>query len=176
MARAKTQELPPVEGGTSRSWFDDNLKAMSLGLQWVGALLSASRGEAAPAAAYQAARERMREGGAPAAIDRLSRLFHLSPFDEDVLLLALSAQLHGKPKQATAQVARSLFGLESDEALARLWERLASHAPLRRFQLIETSERPVSAATPLVLDERVGRYLMGEEVPDQRIAGIVTPV
>ena len=83
-------------------------KTMSLGSQ--RARRSPIRvAEAEPAAAYQAARERMREGGAPAAIDRLSRLFHLSPFDEDVLLLALSAQLHGKPKQATAQVARSLF-------------------------------------------------------------------
>jgi hypothetical protein len=174
MTQARKQEARPAKAG---SWRDDNLGVMSLGLQWIAALFSDSAAvdAATAAAAYREARERMRVGGAPAAIDRLSALFRLAPFDEDVLLLALSAQLHGRPKHASPQAARALLSADADEAMARLWQRLAPQAPLRRFQLIETSERPVSAATPLHIDERIGRYLMGEDVADTRIAAIAGP-
>ena len=99
-----------------------------------------------------------------------------TPFDEDLLLLALHSQLNARPKQVTPQAAQAAFGIHGDEALARLWERLGPGAPLRRFQLIDCTERPVSATTHLVIDERIARYLMGEDAIDQRIAALVAPV
>jgi ATPase family protein associated with various cellular activities (AAA)/winged helix domain-containing protein len=156
-------------------WQAQNAEAMSLGFAWLGALLAESdAGRAADT--YQTHRARMRESGSPANIDRLSALFRLAPFDEDVLLLALSSQLHGRPKQVTPQLARSAFCGGSPEADWKLWERLSPQAPLRHFQLIECAERPVSATTPLLIDERIGRYLMGEDAADRRIVSLVAPV
>jgi ATPase family associated with various cellular activities (AAA) len=178
MTRAKKREKAMTEA-EDLSWHDDNAKVMSLGLRWTAALQTEQSAAdiASHAAAYATARQRMRDQGQAAAIDQLSLLFRMAPFDEDVLLLALSSQLAGKPKQLTAQVAQTWLGIENnDEALARLWERLAPHAPLRRFQFIETAERPVSTTTPLYIDERVSRYLMGDDAPDRRLVAIVSPV
>jgi len=184
MARAEQQETQAIRVSESpsespcESWPQDNLNVMTLGLKWIGALfVEPAEADAAGAATlYQDARARMRDADAPAAIDRLSALFRLAPFDEDMLLLALSAALHGRPKHASPQAARALLKASSDEALTKLWERLAPHAPLRRFQLIEIAERPLAGATHMFIDERVGRYLMGENVADQRIAAIATTV
>ena len=152
--------------------------AIALGLAWIGALIAepGSTDVASAAAAYQDARARLRESQTPASIDRLSAAFGLTPFDEDLLLLALHSQLNARPKQVTPQAAQAAFGIHGDEALARLWERLGPGAPLRRFQLIDCTERPVSAITHLVIDERTARYLMGENAIDQRIAALVAPV
>ena len=178
MTRARKREKA-VADITDPSWRDDNATIMALGLRWAAALQAEQNTAAiaAAAAAYAEARQRKREQGQPAAIDQLSQLFDLAPFDEDMLLLALSSQLSTKPKQLTVQVAQTLLGIaNNDEALARLWQRLAPHAPLRRFQFIETAERPVSAATPLYIDERVSQYLMGDDVPDRRLLPLVSTV
>jgi hypothetical protein len=177
MPRAKQQEIEAANT-TGRAWQAGNLAAMTLGFRWIAALHpeSGTSDAGAAAAAYQDARAKMRDSGAPAAIDRLSALFQLSPFDEDVLLLTLAAQLHGQPRHVTVQLVRNFFGVDGDEAAAKIWERLAPHAPLRRFQLIESTERPVSSTTHLFIDERVSRYLMGEDMADRRIANLVAPV
>ena len=160
-----------------RPWREANLDAMALGLAWIGAALADPGGEDASRAAndYRAARNRMRESGSPATVDRLSALFQLAPFDEDLLLLALHAQLRAQPK-VTAQTAQTTLDIRGGEALARSWERLAPDAPLRRYQLLDAAERSVSAATSLAIDERVARYLMGEDAIDQRIAALIAPV
>jgi hypothetical protein len=152
--------------------------AIALGLAWIGALIAepGSNDVASAAAAYQEARARLRESQTPASIDRLSASFRLTPFDEDLLLLALHSQLNARPKHVTPQAAQAAFGIHGDEALAKSWERLGPSAPLRRFQLIDCTERPVAATTPLVIDERTARYLMGENAIDQRIAALVAPV
>ncbi|MBL8895299.1 MAG: hypothetical protein JNJ53_11895, partial [Rhizobiales bacterium] len=178
MPRTRKKDLQPARDAGATPWVQRNLEVMGLSFAWLDALLAepGSTRAADAAAAYQAARAAMRENNAPAAIDRLSVLFGLSPFDEDVLILALSSQLRGTPKQTTPQLARSLLAGQSAEADAKLWERLGPRAPLRHFQLIECAERPLSSMSSLFVDERVGRYLMGEDAPDQRIVGLVTPV
>ena len=174
LAASNTVEKEPDE----RPWQDQSREALMLGLDWISALLAdPSNKETASAAAkqYDEARARLREKKAHASMDRLSALFHLSPFDEDLLLLALHAQLKALPKQATPQAVQAAFGIQGNEALVKSWERLAPHAPLRRFQLIECSQQ-LAASTPFVIDERIGRYLMGEDALDQRIAGLIAPV
>jgi hypothetical protein len=178
MPRARKKDVEPARDTNITPWEQRNLDVMGLAFAWIDALLAepGSAAAASAAAACQAARSAMRESNAPAAMDRLSVLLGLSPFDEDVLILALSAQLRGTPKQATPQLARSLFAGQSAEADAKLWERLGPRAPLRHFQLVECAERPLSSTSALLIDERVGRYLMGEDAPDQRIVSLVTPV
>jgi ATPase family associated with various cellular activities (AAA) len=161
-----------------QSWRERNTKVMMLGLRWVETLHAEqdAKDSGAAAQAYTQARAQMREDGQPAAMDQLSLLFQLAPFDEDVLLLALASQLIGKPKQLTVQAAQGLLAISNqDDALARLWDRLAAPAPLRRFQLLETSERPVAASTPLYIDERISRFLMGDDGLDHRLLSVVSP-
>jgi len=173
MALAEAKAVATSTASTEQPWRERNLGVISLGFAWIAALLSENREGSAAAAAYQEARTRMRDAGMPAAIDRLSLRFHLAPFDEDLLLLALSSQLHGRPYRVTMQVARDVYGIAGDDASARLWDRLASAAPLRRFRLIEEPEHPLLAGSPLFIDERVGRYAMGEDLADPRISGMV---
>lgn len=179
MARGKTMSLDQAPAtADKRSWRERNDEVMRLGLGWIGARLSgAGSGEAAPmAAAYQDVRGRLRSEENPAGIDRLSALFDLTPFDEDLLLLCLHAQLEGEPRQVTPQAVQALLDIGGFDLSAKSWERLAPSAPLRRFRLIEGLERTVAAAMPLQIDERIGRYLLGEDIPDRRIAPLLTPV
>jgi len=174
MALAEAKPTVDSTAGIEQSWREQNLSAMSLGFAWVAALLSENgNGSDAAAAAYQDARARMRAAGLPSAIDQLSRCFRLTPFDEDLLLLSLSSQLHGRPHRVTMQVARDIFGITGDDAAARLWDRLSMAGPLRRFRLMEEPEYPLLPASSLFIDERVGRYLMGEDLADPRMSGMV---
>src|SRR5260370_2184710 len=102
------------EAPRQRDWPARNHAVLLLGLAWLRAALSdyiAARrtrpqddtptaeahqtGSALPGlrAAYEAERATLRESGHPAAIDRLSQLFALTPFDEDCLLLAAAPRL-----------------------------------------------------------------------------------
>jgi hypothetical protein len=174
-ANATTQAASAAD---QRPGPDRNLEVMISGLGWIDTLLADTTDNGSPpsARAYQDARAEMRENAVPARIDQLSSLFLLSPFDEDLLLLALHSQLNGRPKQVTLQLAQSIFSVHGDEAVARSWERLGPNAPLRRFQLIDCGDRPVAASTPLAIDERIARYIMGEDLVDRRITSLMAPV
>src|ERR1700761_6096411 len=109
MSRASIREFETPDAGADLSWHSRNMRAVTAGLDWIGLVTAQNSDVSAEAAsnAYQAARAEMRDAGAPAAIDRLSALFRLAPFDEDVLLLALSSQLYGRPKVVTPQSIRA---------------------------------------------------------------------
>jgi hypothetical protein len=175
MALAEPKAAATSTASTEQPWRERNLGVISLGFAWIDALLSENREASAAdaSAAYQEARNRMRDAGMPAAIDRLSLRFRLAPFDEDLLLHSLSSQLHGRPHRVTMQVARDVYGMAGDDAAARLWDRLAADAPLRRFRLMEESEHPLLPSSPLFIDERVGHYLLGEDFADSRLSGMV---
>ncbi|MGO4831392.1 ATP-binding protein, partial [Rhizobiaceae sp. 2RAB30] len=130
---------------------------------------------------YEEARKVMIEDGEPAAIDRVSALFQLSPFEEDVLLLALARQLrasfaslyvkfHGRATldHATPHLATVLFAGAGPEAEAEAWDRLSPDAPLRRFLLVEGLERTLTPLSAITLDERMGRLLVGEQTDEPR--------
>lgn len=179
MARGKTiarTEAP--QAVDLRSWAERNDEILRLGLAWVGARIAGPDGEETKkmAAAYQEARRRLRDEAAPAAIDRLSALFQLTPFDEDLLLLCLHAQLDGEPRQVTLQSAQALFEIGGFDLAVKAWERLAPSAPMRRFRLVDGLERTVTATTPVLIDERIGRYLLGEASLDRRVTPLLGPV
>src|SRR5262245_10836315 len=129
MPRVGKKTTEPQAG--ERPWQEVSREVTAFGLAWIDALLAEPDERDRAAAAYSEARARLRESRMPASIDRLSALFRLAPFDEDVLLLLLHAQLSGRPKQVTPQAAQTAFGIQSDEAFAKSWDRLAPDAPLR---------------------------------------------
>lgn len=178
MARSKTMPRTEAAIADMRSWKEHNDEVLRLGLAWIGARLSNSDREAAMqlAGSYQEARRKLRDEDTPAALDRLSALFQLTPFDEDLLLLCLHAQLEGEPRPVTLQTAQALFEIGGFDLAAKAWERLSPAAPLRRFRLIDCHERSLAAQTPLFIDEHIGRRLMGEDAPDRRISPMLGPV
>jgi hypothetical protein len=112
------------------------------------------------------------------AIDRLTRLFGLSAFERELLLLAAAVELDGGVAALAATLQhgadpRPTFAL----ALAALpnahWDALAPRSPLRRWRLLEPGAGPTLASRPLRLDERILHYLTGIEAPDERLDGVL---
>ena len=118
------------------------------------------------------------------ALEMLSRLFGLSGFERDILVLCvgveLDSSLAGLCADAQGNSARAYptFSL----ALAALpqphWSALNPAAPLRRRRLIEVANQPGVPLTtsPLRIDERILHFLTGLQHLDERLAGLLRPV
>jgi hypothetical protein len=137
-------------------------------------------------AQYDAAREAMIDAGAPCALDLLAAIFDLTPFDLDVLLLALAPQVearfaalygyaHDRPAlaHATRHLAEGLL-CSAPQARRLARARLAPQAPLRARLLIWV-EGP-GALEPITLDERIAGFIQGIEGEDARLAGLLHPI
>ncbi|HNA26668.1 MAG TPA: ATP-binding protein, partial [Nitrospira sp.] len=119
-----------------------------------------------------------------AAIDTLSELFGLSPFERDVLLLVAGVEMDAELGhvcaaalgQASALRPQATFGL----ALAALeqshWSALAAMAPLRRWRLLEVDDSAGLVNGRLRIDERVLHYLAGVNYLDPRLQPLLSPV
>jgi hypothetical protein len=116
------------------------------------------------------------------AIDILCELFHLSPFERDLLLLCAGVELDSgiaeiiASASGEARIASPTFSL----ALAALpnahWSAIAPSGPLRRWRLITVGNGPAVLHSPLRIEERVLHHLAGMEYIDARLAGIACPV
>ncbi len=140
-------------------------------------------------AAYEAARLAMPQSGKPSSIDQLSYIFSLSAFDEDCLLLAVAPRLdpafsalysycHDRIRlaSATPHLALSLFASAEPDARQQAWLRLSPQAPLRRYALIGQDESQPSLLAPIETDERIVRFLLGENYIEPRISGGLSPL
>lgn len=118
---------------------------------------------------------------APPALERLCRMFDLSTFERDVLLLCAGMELDASfaPLCAAAQGAKLAYPTFS-LALSALpdahWNAIAPIAPLRRWQLIGAGEGHALTLSPLRIDERILHYLTGTQYLDERLLGIVEPL
>ncbi|WP_206659494.1 hypothetical protein, partial [Hansschlegelia zhihuaiae] len=171
-----------------------NWRVAELGFAWIGALLDARPGDEGAATpeglrvadargAYDDARDRLRASGGVVAIDRMSAAFGLSPFEEDVCLLALAARVDEGLARRFGQVsgraascpplhlAVDLLAVRSGEPAASAHLAFGPTEPLRRFGLIDAdADAGLDVMSPLVLDESIARYLMGDEAVDPRAA------
>jgi hypothetical protein len=120
---------------------------------------------------------------APSALDRLSEMFLLSPFEQDVLLLCAGTELDGHfpslcaSAQGDAQKNYATFSLALAALPGAHWNALTPAAPLRRWRLIETAPGGGTSLlrSPLRIDERVLHYLTGISYMDHRLEGLVNP-
>jgi ATP-dependent 26S proteasome regulatory subunit len=113
------------------------------------------------------------------ALERICSLFRLSSFERSVLLLCAGIEFSGDfarlcaVAQGDSQRLYPTFGL----ALAALpnphWDAIAPRSPLRRWQLIKTSEGTALTLSPLRIDERILHYLAGIQYLDERLAGMM---
>jgi ATPase family associated with various cellular activities (AAA) len=143
-----------------RAWLDANLEGVAAEL---GRVAAAVRGTGAPEASRCPAR----------ALDRLCRLFGLSAFERDVLLLCAGVELDSGFAEAVGQPTVAL-------ALAKLpdahWAALSPAAPLRHWRLIDVQPGGPLIRAGLRIDERVLHYLLGLQELDARLAPMLTPV
>jgi len=135
-----------------------------------------SNHEGDPEEAVQMARSGMNP---PPAIDWLSELFGLSPFEREILLLcagvemdselaSLCGEARGQPQRAYAT-----FGLALAVLSEPHWSALTPSHPLRRFRLLDVEAGHGLASAPLRIDERILHYLAGENMLDSRLQSLV---
>ena len=154
------------------SWLDANQRALSAELERIKATLERdTKGRA--------------EGTEPdpplqgSALDRVGRLFRLTPFERDVLLLAAGIELDAAFRSVCARALGdagrpyATFGL----ALAALddphWSALTPAGPLRFWRLVEVDATDSLTAAPLRIDERILHYLAGVEHLPAVLEGVV---
>ena len=109
---------------------------------------------------------------------RLARLFGLSPFEAELLLLAAGAEIDSTLQAALAalQGAPAGPGVNVAVALARLpgahWDALSPLAPLRHWQLLRVVGDAALAQAQLRIDERVLHHVTGVAAHEPRLQGV----
>ncbi|MBD2440139.1 ATP-binding protein [Nostoc sp. FACHB-110] len=115
------------------------------------------------------------------ALNTLCRIFGLTEFERNILLLCVGMELDanwgllcanaqgiGKPYPT--------FMLATIVLPQAHWNALTPYAALRRWQLIQIAEGAGINLSPLRIDERILHYLLGWNHLDERLQGIVKPV
>jgi len=125
---------------------------------------------------------------APAALTKLCTAFGLSPFERDILLLCAGMDLDGTFAALCAAAQHHQWNERNvtlpyptfSLALAALphphWDALTAIAPLRRWRLIIVGNSNTLTLNPLRIDEYILHYLVGVSHPEERLAGIITPL
>ncbi|MEH2282165.1 MAG: ATP-binding protein [Nostoc sp.] len=119
---------------------------------------------------------------APSALDRVCKMFSLSSFERDLLLLCaamelngdfakLCAIIHGDSQRAYPTLSLALAAFPNVH-----WDAIAPNAPLRHWRLIQIGDGHALTLSPIRIDERILHYLTGIQYLDERLAGIIEPL
>ena len=115
----------------------------------------------------------------PPALETLCTVFKLSTFERALLLLCAGGELAADfaPLCAAAQGDAQRHYPTFSVALAALpdahWSALTPNAPLRRWHLLQIEPGRTLVHSPLRLDERILHYLVGINLLDERLAGLL---
>lgn len=115
-------------------------------------------------------------------LENLCRIFQLSQFERDVLVLCAGMALDGEWENLCATANNNshrnfpTFGLALAALPASDWSALSPMSPLRKWRLIEVGEGNSLTTSPLRIDERILHYLMGIPHGDEKLLRFVTPV
>jgi len=114
------------------------------------------------------------------ALEQLTTLFRLSPFERDLLVLCAGYALEsrftdgGDTAPGGTRGAWPTFGLGLATLDSPHWSAVTSAGPLRYWQLIDVDRGNLLQA-PLQIDERILAYLIGVPAFDERLAALVRP-
>ena len=112
----------------------------------------------------------------PPAIDQLVKIFQLSGFEREILLLCagieMDSVLAGLCSEALGNSRRNSINFSLCLALLSEphWSALAPTSPLRRYRLLEMEIGCGLTAAPLRIDERILHYLAGVNILDTRLS------
>jgi hypothetical protein len=118
----------------------------------------------------------------PAALERLTSIFGLSPFEQGVILLGVGLEVDAAfatlcaAAHGDAQRDYPTFRLALDALPDPHWSALSPDGSLRRWRLLELGPANALAASPLRVAERVLHYLFGVQHLDDRLAGLLETV
>ncbi len=115
----------------------------------------------------------------PPAIDLLSRMFALTPFERQLLLLCAGVEMdsrlaercaesHGHPQKTYVT-----FGLAMACLADSNWSALTLSRPLRRFRMLEVQSGNNLTSAPLRIDERILHYLAGINALEPRLESLL---
>lgn len=116
---------------------------------------------------------------APSALDQITHIFRLSPFERDILLMCAGMELDSRFSQLFAAIhgdsqrAYPTFSLALTSFSNSHWSALTPTASLRSHQLIEVGQGTTITLSPLRIDERILHYLVGSQYLDARLFGLV---
>jgi hypothetical protein len=121
--------------------------------------------------------------GFESALDRCAKLFSLSPFERELLLLTAGVELDNALRQSVirahgrinegSRLAQPTFSLAFSALTQPHWDALSPQAPLRRWKLVELDGRRNPALQPLYVDEPVLHFITGVAGLDDRLMGLV---
>jgi len=165
---------------TTQEWFEANQRAVAAALEGVRSALAYRAGaeSAKPANDGDSARATPIADSSPLALDALQRMFGLSPFELQVVLLCAGVEMDGRfaPLIAAAHDddTRRLptFGLAMSMFPRAHWSALNPDSPLRAWRIVELVGSGLTSVG-LRLDERVLHFLAGVTCIDERLQGIV---
>jgi hypothetical protein len=118
--------------------------------------------------------ERPHAEGEPSALDHVARVFGLSPFERDVLLLCAGVELESRFGQAcaAAQNDSRLISPTFSLALGALanphWSAVNRDGALRYWRLIEIGQGSL-VRSPLRIDEQILHFIAGVDCFDDRL-------
>jgi len=121
-------------------------------------------------------------GEIPAALDVLSTGLRLTPFERDLLVLAVAAEVDGPtaallvgagadPRRPAPTFSMALQWLEDAH-----WSAFSPSTPLRRWRLLEVNAGDSLMHGPVRVDERVLHFLIGVNAVDDRIHALLQPL
>jgi hypothetical protein len=170
----------------NQNWFDANHEYLLAALAVVrGALqnyIAKEQDKAKPKALEQALEKAAAAMPALSALERICKMFGLSTFERDVLLLCagiefsgdfvrLCGTANGDPQRAYPTFSLALAALENPH-----WNAITPNSALRRWRLIQIGDGQALTLSPLRIDERILHYLTGTQYLDERLVGIVEPL
>ncbi|EJN07231.1 AAA+ family ATPase [Bradyrhizobium sp. YR681] len=116
------------------------------------------------------------------ALDALTKLFDLSPFERDIVLLAAGIELDSALRRLVSEAlmqapesgasAQPTFNFALQMLTEPHWDALSPLRPLRRWRLIVCEGREGPPRRTVQIDERVLHYLTGVAAMDVRLIGI----
>jgi hypothetical protein len=119
------------------------------------------------------------EAALPPAIESLTQLFGLTPFEREVLVLCAGVEMDSEIAVLCGQArgyshpACATFGLALGALPQAHWSALTPERPLRRLRLIDVEPGHGLTSAPLRIDERVLHYLAGINTLDPRLKPLV---
>ncbi|MDX2032415.1 MAG: ATP-binding protein [Blastocatellia bacterium] len=120
---------------------------------------------------------------APPAIRQLQRLFGLSEFERDLILLCAGAELDSEfsrmlgrklgEENGASPAGSPTFGLAMACIPEAHWNALLPAAPLRYWRIIEVDSHGSLVHARLRIDERILHFLTGSQYLDQRLDPLI---
>ena len=177
---------------THDRWYRENLESLHQALDRLRHILAAYIGTHAeaqtevPLEKKQTKRESKRTepeaSPDPPALAQLCELFHLSPFERDLLLLCAGMEIDARFEslfvQASGSPQRNFPTLRL--AVAALpeanWGVFSPQNPLHYWQLLEVAPGTTLAQAPLQIDRRILCALLGEKAFDEQLMGLLKPL